>query len=90
MAETRLKRATGIGWQTFDGVAVLLNPHRDLVHEFNPTGTWIWERLDGRVTHSELVQGLLAAFDTDEATAESDVTIFETELRDLGLVEAIP
>jgi hypothetical protein len=87
MAEGALKRAKGIGWQTFEGVAVLLNPARDLVHELNRTGTWIWERLDGTKNRAELLAELIRDFDIDEPTAESDLTTFETELRKLGLVD---
>lgn len=89
MAEARLKRAKGVGWQTFEGVAVLLNPGRDLVHECNGAGTWIWEQLDGATSHAELVRGLIAKFDIDEVTAEADVATFEKELGELGLVESL-
>lgn len=87
MAE-RLKRAKGVGWQTFEGVAVLLNPRRDMVHEFNRTGTWIWERLDGNRGHETLAEGLAAEFGIDLGTADAHLTEFETQLRELELVEA--
>ncbi len=85
----RLKRAKGVGWQTFEGVAVLLNPARDLVHEFNRSGTWIWEHLDGTRDHGELVTGLAARFGIDEGTAETHVGEFEAQLRELELVEIV-
>ncbi len=88
MAEARLKRATGVGWQTFEGVAVLLNPGRDLVHECNRVGTWIWEQLDGKKSHDELLQGLTLQFDVDETTAEADLSLFAKQLTELGLVVA--
>ncbi len=87
MAEYGLKRALGVGWQTFEGVAVLLNPGRDLVHECNRAGTWIWERLDGQLPRETLIRRLSETFDVDEATASADMLAFEMELKELGLVE---
>ena len=88
MADAAMKRALGVGWQTFEGVAVLLNPTRDLVHELNGSATWLWERLDGKRTEQELAIEMTEAFDVDEQTALGDVAAFRVELTELALLDA--
>jgi Coenzyme PQQ synthesis protein D (PqqD) len=51
----------------------------------NPTASCLWAHLDGHHTSGDLVEQLLARFETDRATAEADVMAFLDSLRQLGL-----
>lgn len=86
MAADKWSRAKGVGWQTFEGATVILDPGRNLVHELNATGTFLWSKLDA-VTDEELAAAVAAEFDVPIARASDDTGEFLGRLEGLGLVE---
>jgi hypothetical protein len=54
----------------------------------NETGRWIWQRLDGGRSVSDLVDEMVSAFDVDEATAQQDIESFAGHLIEAGLAHA--
>jgi len=62
----------------------------NMLFVLNPTASCLWTHLDGRHTCDELVELLLASFETDRATAEADVKAFLDSLGQLGLAEPAP
>ena len=57
----------------------------DSIYTLNDTATWIWNRLDGRLTERQLAAALVEAFDVDPTTAEADVAEIIDELCVEGL-----
>jgi len=58
----------------------------DAIYNLNAVGAFVWERLDGRTSGSDIVQALCAAFEVDEARAAADYLGFVGQLLDLGAV----
>lgn len=61
----------------------------DSIYVLNETGTWIWERLDGRTGTDALIAGLMAEFDISEAQARGDLDEFLAGLAAEGLVKSV-
>ena len=54
-------------------------------------GEFIWERIDGKRSLSEIRDEVVAQFDVEEEQADSDIQEFVAELISAGLVqEALP
>ena len=52
----------------------------------NDTGKFLWERLEVGAEMDELVAGLLAEYDVDEATARAGVERFVAKLNENGFL----
>ena len=52
----------------------------------NDTGKFLWERLEVGAEMDELVAGLLAEYDVDEATARAGVERFVAKLNENGVL----
>ena len=52
----------------------------------NDTGKFLWERLESGAEMDELVAGLLAEYDVDEATARAGVERFVAKLNENGFL----
>ena len=52
----------------------------------NDTGRFLWEKLEVGAEEDELVAGLLAEYDVDEATARSAVERFVAKLNENGFL----
>jgi hypothetical protein len=62
----------------------------DSLYNLSAVGAYIWERLDGATTGRSIVQGMVAEFDVEDATAEQDYCDFLEELVSLGAAERAP
>lgn len=79
-------RTDGVTWQEIDGELVILDLNRSVYLTTNQTGAVLVGMLQGEVTGSELVEGLVAEFDVDQAQAAADVTAFLEVLREKQLL----
>jgi hypothetical protein len=80
-------RSDRLHWLEADGEIVALDENSLMYLNANPSGALLWQALARGATRDELVQGVLAAFDVDEATASADVDRFLAELDERGLLE---
>jgi len=86
VSELRL-RSDRLHWLETDGEVVALD-ERSLVYlNANPTGAVLWQTLAQGATREELIRGLVAEFEVDEATAAVDVDRFLADLDARGLLE---
>lgn len=53
----------------------------------NGTGAFLWKQLAGDKIEQELVIALLDEYDTDEAKAKADITVFINKLKAADLLE---
>ena len=65
---------------------IVLDRERDLIHQFNKTATFIWERCDGLESAAEIANAVCENFEVDEATAVKEVTETLERLRSLELI----
>jgi hypothetical protein len=70
-----------------EGETVVLDRHGGLIHQFNQTASYIWERCDGTSTAAEIAQQLAEAFDVHPKTAADDVAAIMRKLQELNLLE---
>jgi len=52
----------------------------DSVYTLNETGAFIWEKLDGESTLTEIVSCMQTEFDVDAETAKNDLLAFVAEM----------
>lgn len=82
----RLKRRTGVRSRLVDGEMIVLDRENDLIHQFNKTATFIWERCDGRRSAAEIAHEICESFEVDEATAVREVIETLERLQTLELI----
>ncbi len=58
----------------------------DSVYTLNKTGAFIWELIDGKRTVDEITGAVTDEFDTDRATASSDVLTFLENLKEYLII----
>ena len=85
----RVRQAERVAARVVGGKALVVVVDRGRLHTLNATGTFLWERCDGR-TVGELADALVEAWPIDRARALADVGRFVEELAAAGalLVEA--
>lgn len=59
----------------------------DSIFNLNGTGTFIWERIDGRRTGAEIATLLARDFDVAQAQAETDYVEFLAQLLEVRAIE---
>jgi PqqD family protein of HPr-rel-A system len=72
-----------------EGETVVLDRASELVHQLNPTASFIWTRCDGRSTARDIADQLVDAFDVDRETAETSVRATLQQLETLGLLDSV-
>lgn len=58
-------------------------------YALNPTGTWIWERIDGKRDVAAILGEISAAFEVEPELAKRDVVELLADLESNGLVRRI-
>ncbi len=71
--------------EEFDDWALLYNPNDGEVYGINPTGVFVWKRLDGKHTVENLLDELSAGCGEIPAGAASEVKTFIEDLVKKGL-----
>jgi hypothetical protein len=82
-----LRRRGDVTTETVDGESVLLDRDAGLVHHFNLTASFIWDRCDGHSTVDDIATRMSECFDIDPAVARIDVTSIVRQLRELNLLD---
>jgi hypothetical protein len=82
-----LRVAPELAWQLIDGESVVIDLPRRRVLGLNPTGSFIWARIN-QASEEEIAVELAREFDVEEEQARSDVRAFITRLSDRGFLVA--
>jgi hypothetical protein len=86
----RYRRATDVTHEEAGERSVLLDGEGANMTTLNPVGSLIWRELDGERSSAELAETLHGQFgDIDQATLQTDIDAFLSQLADDGLVEPI-
>lgn len=74
------KPTPGVVSETVEGQTIILNTTSGAYFSLNPTGTFLWERLDGRSTLGDIASALAIACEIDVSITEPDVIELATDL----------
>jgi hypothetical protein len=80
-------RRSDLRARTVEGEVVVLDGQRQLVHQLNRTGGYIWDRCDGAHSVAMIARDVAQAFDVDAEAAENDVVNAVCQLETAGLVD---
>lgn len=83
---TVLTKSPDAAFRTYDGQATIVLPSRAQVSVLNEVGSAVWERIDGRRSLQEILDGVLEEFDITRDQALSDLEAFVADLRAQGMV----
>ena len=85
-AESRVAASVDQVSCELEGEAVILDLGAGIYYGLDPVGAHGWSLLDEERTVAELRDRLVAAYDVDAATAETDLVELLAELAERGLV----
>lgn len=86
-SETTLRRAERAVHGELPEETVLLDVEQGVAVRLNPTGAWLWDRLEEPATVGELARGLGERFEVDGQRTLGDVIAFAREMTRRGLLE---
>ena len=69
-----------------NGETLVLDARRELIHQLNPTASFIWQRAQSGTAPEAIAAALTEAYDVDPETADRDVAVTLARLRKLDLV----
>ena len=75
-----------LAWREIDGAVVIISPEDSVVHELNPTASFIWKQLNGKRTPNEIAQQLADEFEVTRETALADTKELVESLAGLRLL----
>jgi hypothetical protein len=70
-----------------EGETVVLDRQGGLIHQFNRTVSYIWDRCDGRSTLADITHQLVEAFDVEAETVAADTASTIAQFHRLSLLE---
>jgi hypothetical protein len=85
-----VQRAPAVLWREAEFGVVLLAPGAREPMTLTGTGRALWHALAAPTTPLALAADLAAAFDTDLARVDADITPVLDELHELGVIETVP
>ena len=92
--EARYERNPEFIFRRIVDESVLVPIHQDVadmdcIYTLNEVGAFIWERLDGRVTPSDLRTALLAEYAADPDVLTADLESFLGEMLAIGAIRKV-
>lgn len=76
-------------WREMDGVVVVISPEDSVLHELNPTASFVWKHATGERTAEEIAALLAAEYDVDARTALADTRELIADLLAKNLLQAV-
>lgn len=74
-------------WREIEGVVVIISPEDSVLHELNPTASFIWKHSTGERTAREIARLLVGEFEVDFSTALADTCELLEDLRRRNLLQ---
>lgn len=72
--------------EEFDDWAVLFDPDSGNAYGLDPTGVFIWKKIDGNNTVADIVSSIKSDFDDVSDDVENEVESFLQELEEKGYI----
>jgi Coenzyme PQQ synthesis protein D (PqqD) len=86
-ADARPRRRSNVRSRVVEGEVIVLDRQYQLVHQFNRTAGYIWDRCDGQHSVATIAGDLTQVFDVDLETAKKDVAHAVRQFEAAGLIE---
>ena len=83
---TVLERNPDAAYRLYDGEGVIVQAETMMVRVVNPTGSRVWELLDGERAVGRIIETICEEYEVAREEAEGDVLRFLDELEENGLV----
>jgi len=77
-----------LAWREIDGAIVIISPEDSVVHELNPTASFIWKQLSRNCSTGEIAQQLADEFEVSRETALADTNELVESLAGMRLLSA--
>lgn len=92
--EVRYERNPDFIFRTIVDEAVLVPIHRqvadmDCIYTLNGVGAFVWGKLEGRPTRTELRDAIVAEYAVDAETAAADLDAFLAGMTEVGAVARV-
>ena len=84
----RPRRNADAAFRRYEGKAVVVLPSGAEINVLNPSGSLIFELLDGSHTVKEIVEAIRGDYAVDEGDAQDDLMAFLTDLESHGMLAA--
>jgi len=81
------KHRTDVSVRIVDNETIVLDRQQGLIHQFNSTASYIWERCNGQSTLAVIAQQFMKEFSISFDTAETDTRRVVEQLEKLNLLE---
>jgi hypothetical protein len=82
----RPQHRSNLPYRNIEGEIIILNREEGVLHQLNPTASFIWNCCDGTVDVPEIVDRLTNAYEIDSATCRKDVDEVLNKLQTLNLL----
>jgi hypothetical protein len=69
--------------------AVIVLPEKGKVEVLNQVGAFIWERADGSLTVSEIIEQICEEFSVERSEAQKDTLVFISDLIGRGVLSIL-
>ena len=86
MSDALLMQRPGLSIRYVDLEAIILDREADVVHQLNPSASYIWSRFDGNTSIDDIIQSLVDDFQLDVAAATQEVTELVEQLSQHNLL----
>ncbi len=73
-------------WEAVDDEAVVLNMKNSHYYSLNEVGKFIWEKIDGNATLSDILDQIMETYEVDTESARQDLSDIIDELLKEGLL----
>jgi hypothetical protein len=80
------KIGPNVAWQIVDGEAIVVDLASGSTIGLNPTGTFLWSKIDGGNDDASLAQAVAEEFEIATEIAESDTREFLTTMQSRALL----
>lgn len=83
------RRKEKLPWQQIDDQVIIINPQQQKVHELNEVASFVWQKLDGKNSLTQIVAELPHEFEDIPVSAAVEVEQLMDDLHSEGLVECL-
>jgi len=88
MGEFCPKRRADVSVRVVEDETVVFDRKHGLIHQFNDTAGYIWDRCDGKSTIRDITSSLSETFGVEPETAGKDSAAIVSQFQQLKLLEA--
>jgi Coenzyme PQQ synthesis protein D (PqqD) len=81
------RQRAGLTVQSVDEETLILDLNANLIHQLNPTASFIWRHCEGATSAAEFARLFADHFGVDMETAANDVATILRQLCQLDLIE---